>query len=72
MVGSDSSLYSDTKHRNFFEQKNVKKKQNGHMLLKHFQVFIIFYHVKILDYINRKLQLTDKIKKTKLKKFRKT
>lgn len=72
MVGSDSSLYSDTKQRNFFEQKNVKKKQNEHMLLKHFQVFIIFYHVKILDYINRKLQLTDKIKKTKLKKFRKT
>ena len=33
------------------------------MLLKHFQVFIIFYHVKILDYINRKLQLTDKIEK---------
>ena len=69
MVGSDSSLYSDTKQRNFFEQKNVKKKTKRAYA---FEAFSSFYHVKILDYINRKLQLTDKIKKTKLKKFRKT
>ena len=60
MVGSDSSLYSDTKQRNFFEQKNVKKKtKRAHA----FEAFSSFYHVKILDYINRKLQLTDKIEK---------
>ena len=66
-MGSNSSLYSDTKNWNLFEQKNVKITKKSHA----FKNYASFYEVEILNSFNSELQLKDNESaiKQKLKKL---
>ena len=66
-MGSNSSLYSDTKNWNLFEQKNVKITKKSHA----FKNYASSYEVEILNSFNSELQLKDNESaiKQKLKKL---
>ena len=54
-VGSNSSLYSDTKRWKFLKQKKLKSSKRAHI----FKGFASSYNVDILNYSNPEIQLED-------------